>query len=213
MHNLLLIDRPHLTGADTVAAEADRALTAHGLHPVAQLSGLGADELAVALATAGWRIQQFDDLTAPAGPVAGGIADRVSEVELDVVRPVRAASWAATLPGATPEEIAQLVDREAGDARVVAIHHLAVLDGAAVVGTATLKRDGATAWIDGMETAPAHRGRGHGRALLARARELAAEHGCDLVALGADVADWPRDWYLRAGFTAAGTRFEATGPG
>lgn len=213
MHNRLLIDQPHLTGADTVAAEADRTLTAHGLHPTALLYGPGADELAAGLAAAGWRVQGLDVLSAPAGRDADGTAARVSEVELDVVRSFRVAVWEAALPDFTPEQVTQLVNRGSGDARVVAIHHLAVLDGDTVVAAATLERDGATAWIDGIETAREHRGRGHGRALLTRGRELAAEHGCDLVALSAEVDDWPRDWYLRAGFTAAGTQFEAARAG
>ncbi len=95
---------------------------------------------------------------------------------------------------------------------MLALHRLAVVVDDRVVAAATLRRDGATAWLDALETDRAHRGRGHGRALLARSRELAAEHGCDLLALGADVDDWPRDWYRRSGFTPVGTHLEAAAP-
>nr|WP_308015320.1 GNAT family N-acetyltransferase [Pseudonocardia sp. ICBG1293] len=130
----------------------------------------------------------------------------------DGLRAFRRAAWARDLPGADAGTLDQLVDRDTGDDRVLALHRLAVVIDDRVVAAATLRRDGATAWLDALETDPAHRGRGYGRALLARSRELAAEHGCDLLALGADPADRPRDWYRRSGFTPVGLHVEASAP-
>ncbi|MEJ8280977.1 GNAT family N-acetyltransferase [Pseudonocardia spirodelae] len=209
MHNRLQIDRPHLTDAVVLAREADRALVAHGRAATAFLDGPGARELATGLTAAGWAVSALDVLAGPAGRDATGAAARAVEVDADVVREFRLADWRTALPDLPDGQLAQLVDRDAGTARAVAMHHVAVLDDGVAVATGTLERDGATAWVDGLTTAPAHRGRGHGRALLARCRELAAEYGCDLVALGADADDWPREWYLRAGFSLVGRQYEA----
>ncbi|MEQ3550323.1 GNAT family N-acetyltransferase [Pseudonocardia nematodicida] len=213
VHNRLLIDRAHLSDSDTLVAEAERTLTAHGLPAAALLNGPGARELATDLTAAGWEVHELELLAGPAGRDATGAAAVVSEVALDDVREFRKSAWGTDPAGFGPDELAQLVERTGDEDRVLAVHLLAVVEDGAVVAAATLRRDGATAWVEGMDTAPEHRGRGHGRALLARARELAAEHGCDLVALSADVADRPRDWYLRAGFAVVGTRFQARRPG
>jgi ribosomal protein S18 acetylase RimI-like enzyme len=78
-----------------------------------------------------------------------------------------------------------------------------------LAATCLIKIDGGTAVVDSVETAPEHRGRGHGHALLAEALALAGEAGCDLVTLEADAADWPRYWYARLGFTEVGRAWSA----
>ncbi|ALE81704.1 GNAT family N-acetyltransferase [Pseudonocardia sp. HH130629-09] len=211
MHNQLLVDRPDLTGRDALRAEADRTLAAHGLHPGALLWGAVAAELAGALRAAGWSVGAHEAMTAPVragAPASGGTGGTADELDHEAVRDFRLASRARGLPGATPDALAQLVDRDLGDDRRLALHRLAVRSAGRVVAALTLRRDGATAWLDGLETDPAHRGRGHGRALLAAAHRLAADHGCDLLALGADPGDRPHDWYLRSGFTVVGTHYE-----
>jgi GNAT superfamily N-acetyltransferase len=54
-------------------------------------------------------------------------------------------------------------------------------------------------------TDPDARGRGYADAVLARALDLAAAAGCDLVVLEAAAADWPRHWYARRGFEELGS--------
>ena len=85
--------------------------------------------------------------------------------------------------------------------------------GGTVVAAAVLKIDGATAGLDAVGTDPAHRGRGHGDALVTDALALAAAAGCDVVGLDASIDDWPRDWYARRGFaetTRSWFAFDAT---
>ena len=69
-----------------------------------------------------------------------------------------------------------------------------------MVAAAVLRIDGATAGLDGVGTSSAHRGRGHGDALVAEALALAGAAGCDVLGLDASVDDWPRRWYARRGF-------------
>ena len=69
-----------------------------------------------------------------------------------------------------------------------------------MVASGQLRVDGATAAVDSVLTDPAARGRGHADAVLARALDLAAGAGCDLVVLEAAADDWPRHWYARRGF-------------
>ncbi len=81
-----------------------------------------------------------------------------------------------------------------------------------MVAAALLKIDGATAALDAVGTDDAHRGRGHGDALVAEALALAGAAGCDVVGLDADPDDWPRRWYARRGFAEVSRNWFATGP-
>ena len=128
----------------------------------------------------------------------GSPSGRVELVDLAAVRPLWNADWRrAGLPEAA---VAQLSDRYALEERVADLRYLAVRFGGAVVAAAVLKIDGATAGLDAVGTDPAHRGRGHGDALVTDALALAAAAGCDVVGLDASIDDWPRNWYARRGF-------------
>jgi GNAT superfamily N-acetyltransferase len=87
---------------------------------------------------------------------------------------------------------------------VIAVTNLVVREGGRVVASGQLRVDGATAAVDSVLTDPAARGRGHADAVLARALDLAATAGCDLVVLEAAADDWPRHWYGRRGFAELG---------
>ncbi|MCM3523450.1 N-acetyltransferase, partial [Curtobacterium sp. P97] len=75
-----------------------------------------------------------------------------------------------------------------------------------------LRVDGATAAVESVLTAPAHRGRGLGDAVLDRLLVEAGRAGCDLAVLEADAGDWPRRWYARRGFVDVGVTRTATRP-
>ncbi|MBW0104856.1 DUF952 domain-containing protein [Pseudonocardia sp. KRD291] len=187
MHNQLIIEGP--VDAATVVAEADRTL--EGLpYRSAVLYGPALAGTAGDLRGFGWRVDELCLMTAPATRAAEQAgASGVEDVALDALGPQRGAPWRGGV--------------EAEDA-VTRLLPLAVRDGAQVLASCLLKIDGATAWLDSLETDPRHRGRGHGRALLDAARDRAAAAGCDLVALSAMAGDRPREWFARGGFTEVG---------
>ena len=191
-HNALFLDAP--VDAATVVAEADRALV--GLdHRAVALFGDGLADTAIALGRRGWSVDAQAGMTArPAGVPTG----RVEQVDLAAVRPLWDDDWRrAGLPEAA---VAQLSDRYTLEEQVVDVRYLAVRDRGDVVAAAVLKLDGATAALDAVGTDPAHRGRGHGDALVSEALALAAAAGCDVIGLDASLDDWPRLWYARRGF-------------
>jgi ribosomal protein S18 acetylase RimI-like enzyme len=129
---------------------------------------------------------------------AGSPTGRVELVDLAAVRPLWDADWRRA--GIAEAAVGQLSDRYALEEAVADVRYLAVREGGAVVAAAVLKIDGATAGLDAVGPDPAHRGRGHGDALVTDALALAAAAGCDVVGLDASIDDWPRDWYARRGF-------------
>jgi uncharacterized protein (DUF952 family)/GNAT superfamily N-acetyltransferase len=196
-HNRLLVDGP--ADAATVAADAGRT----GLTR-ATLSGDRHAPTAAALARAGWQVQP---LVGMAGP-AGGTRGRTEVVDVETLRPVWDAQWRRD--GVDEAVLAQLTDRLLLEGRVLDLRALAVRVDGEVVASAVLRIDGATAELDAVEVGPAHRGRDHGDTLLADARAIAAESGCDLVTLTADADDRPRSWYGRRGLAEVNRLWEVT---
>jgi uncharacterized protein (DUF952 family)/ribosomal protein S18 acetylase RimI-like enzyme len=205
-HNLLLIDAA--VDAEALIAEADRALD--GLdHRAVQLFGEPLAATAADLGSRGWDIAEQIGMTAHPG---GSSTGRVEQLDLDAVRPLWDATWRADLPHASDAVRAQLSERYLREEPVVDLRYLAVREGKEVVAAALLKIDGATAVLDAVGTDDAHRGRGHGDALVAEALAIAGMAGCDVVGLDADGDDWPRQWYARRGFTEVSRNWFAIGP-
>lgn len=205
-HNLLLIDTP--VDAETLIAEADRALD--GLdHRAVQLFGDALAGTAAELGARGWEVGEQIGMIARTG---GSSTGRVEQLDLDAVRSLWDAAWRADLPDASDAARAQLCERYLREEPVVDLRYLAISDGGKVVAAALLKIDGATAMLDAVGTDDAHRGRGHGDALVAEALALAGAAGCDVIGLDADADDWPRRWYGRRGFTEVSRNWFATGP-
>lgn len=205
-HNIVLIDAP--VDAGTLIAEADRALT--GLdHQAVQLFGEALSPTAAELGARGWEVgEQIGMIARPGGSSTG----RVEQLDLQAVRPLWDAAWREDLPDSTDAARAQLSDRYLREEPVVDLRYLAVREGGAVVAAALLKIDGATAVLDALGTDKAHRGKGHGDALVAEALAVAGAAGCDVVGLDADADDWPRKWYARRGFVEVSRNWFAIGP-
>lgn len=202
-HNQLLLDGG--VGAAVVVAGAAQVLAGRTRH-VASLFGAHLADTAAELAERGWRVEEIVGMAAPAVGVPSG---RTEVLDPATMRPVWAAEWRRHLPEATDVEIAQLVDRYVVEEPVIDLRCLAVRDHGEVVASAQLRIDGATADLDAVETVPEHRRRGHADVLLADARALAAEAGCDLVTLSARAGDWPRRWYGSRGFAEVSRSWSA----
>jgi len=77
-----------------------------------------------------------------------------------------------------------------------------------LVAVSKLRSDGRTAQVEDVYTAPEARGRGFGRAVVARAVELARDDGHDLIFITADDNDWPKQLYARVGFRPLGLMWQ-----
>ncbi|WP_232661718.1 GNAT family N-acetyltransferase [Pseudonocardia sp. TRM90224] len=202
-HNQVLFDEP--VDAGTAAAEADRVLGSAGLkHRWMTLSHPTAVD---GLRELGWDVQEVAVLTKPTGGAGSNtLGSIVDVVDVDAARPMWRRMWRRGIPDVAEAVVDQLADRYLLEAEVVDLRVLGIRSAGSgsddeVVASALLKIDGATAELDMVNTDPEHRGRGHGDALLAEALSLTGAAGCDVLALRATVADWPREWYLRRGFT------------
>jgi uncharacterized protein (DUF952 family)/GNAT superfamily N-acetyltransferase len=203
-NNRLLFTAP--VDTDTVERAAEEVGGNAGWpHRAAGLLWPGADDVAADLRGRGWNATELLLMGRPAAATPGG--ERVELVDEQEVHEFWAQSWRRDLPEQPDRErvIADLIGRERLNHRVVAVTNLVVREEGRVVASGQLRVDGATAAVDSVLTEPAARGRGHADAVLARALDLAARSGCDLVVLEAAADDWPRRWYARRGFEELGT--------
>jgi GNAT superfamily N-acetyltransferase len=204
--NALLVSGPHPVDPGELAAEAELLHTDAGhAHRRADVTddavGAGLERFFRRL---GWRIDRTlvmayrGEGERPADPAAA------VEVERDDLLPFRTASARAE-PWATDDEVvrqvveAGLLWEQAGNAR-----HFAVVADGEPVAAAELYSDGRIAQVEDVVTLPAHRGRGYGSAVVARAVEEALAAGHDLVFLCADEGDWPKELYTGLGFEPIG---------
>lgn len=76
-------------------------------------------------------------------------------------------------------------------------------DDGALAGITMLYSDGQVAQVEDVYLDPSVRGRGLGRALVTHAVVQALDAGHELVFIGGNDNDWPKDLYARVGFEAA----------
>ena len=204
-NNRLVLTEP--VDASTVeVATAEVAGNAGWPHRVAALLWPDAAGVAAELGRRGWDTEELLLMARRTGPVSGG--ERAEVVAQEAVHEFWTASWRQGLAHLGPrldQAVAQLVGREHLNDRVVAVTDVVVREHGRVVASGQLRIDGATAAIDSVLTDPDARGRGYADAVLARALNVAADAGCDLVVLEAAADDWPRNWYARRGFEVVGS--------
>jgi uncharacterized protein (DUF952 family)/ribosomal protein S18 acetylase RimI-like enzyme len=171
-----------------------------------------AERLAHDLAAEGWLVAEDRVLARPvptAPATTGGPGPGAAAVDQADVHGLWADAWRLLYPD-DPAAVAQLVGRERRNAGAVRVVDVGVRVEGRVAAAGQLRVDGATAAVESVQTDPAHRGRGLGRAVLDRLLVEAARAGCDLAVLEADTHDWPRHWYARRGFTDVGVTRTAT---
>ena len=179
----------------------------HYWHIVVEHQLAGAD-LEVALTAAGWKVER--DLIM----VLAGAADRPADTSVvvdaehvemtDVMK-----RWHSEGGETSAEELAQLVAYSRREASVHQDRLLGVRssDGQLIAIT-KLRSDGSTAQVEDVYTVPEARGRGHARALVTRAVELARDAGHELIFITADDRDWPKLLYERLGFRPLGRMWQ-----
>lgn len=209
-HNQLLLDD---VVPAAIVADARRVLGGAGLpHMAASLLHPDSAAGAAALADLGWWVQPSVTMARRWGPPqpAHRPASAVTRVEAERLRTWWAVQTHRSMPGAPADDVVtQLTDRRVAAGAVADMRYLAVeLDGEVRAAAAAL--DGATAFLDSVDTDQAHRGAGYGEALLLGCLATAERTGCDLVVLDALVDERPRDWYARRGDTEVGRHWMAT---
>lgn len=210
-NKLVLTEPVDLATVESAAAEV--AGNAGWPHQAVALMWSGAEGVAAGLRDRGWNTEELLLMGRPAAPTSGG--ERAEVVDQAEVHEFWARSWRHGLADLGPrleQVVEQLVAREHLNDRVVAVTDLVVREEGRVVASGQLRVDGATAAVDSVLTDPGARGRGHADAVLARAIDLAARAGCDLVVLEASADDWPHTWYARRGFRALGPVWVADRP-
>jgi len=204
--NFVWVDPP-LRGvdADSLAADADRALGEHGLaHRKLYVDDdLHGGRLAAAFLDLGWSAERLLIMAQvrepePRPPVP------VKELGFADARPFLESVLRLQPYADSEEAVRQLTDirgvleREAGarffvadvDEQSASVCELYVL--------------GDVAQVEDVNTMEEFRGRGLGSAVVLAAAAAARARGCDIVFLIADDADWPKDLYTRLGFDPVG---------
>jgi uncharacterized protein (DUF952 family)/ribosomal protein S18 acetylase RimI-like enzyme len=213
-NNRLVLTEP-VDAATIEGAAAEVAGNAGWPHQAATLLWPDAAGTAAELSRRGWEAEELLLMARPAGGGAVSTGGRAEVVDQREVHPLWETSWRRDLAHAEPrldQVVAQLVGREHLNDHVVAVRDVVVRENGRVVAAGQLRIDGATAALESLLTEPAARGHGHGDAVLARALDLAAEAGCDLVVLEAAADDWPKDWYARRGFETVGSTWFVSRP-
>jgi ribosomal protein S18 acetylase RimI-like enzyme len=161
--------------------------------------------LAPAFRALGWTAPRLLAMRWPGEAPAAAAAELVPRERLE---PVWADEMRATGEAAGEEEIRQLIAARALTARTVETRYAASFAGAVVASSCELYAAGGTGQVENVVTQPAHRGRGHGTAVVHRALAESARLGNDLHFLLADDDDWPKEWYRRLGFEPVGVLYE-----
>jgi len=205
--NFVWVDPP-LRGvdADSLAADADRALGEHGLaHRKLYIDDdLHGGRLAAAFLDLGWSAERLLIMAQARESEKRRPTVQVSELGFAEARPflelvLRRQPYADSEEAVRQlTEIRGVYEREAG-----ARFFVADVDGqpASVCELYVL---GDVAQVEDVNTIEEFRGRGLGSAVVLAAAAAARARGCDVVFLIADDADWPKDLYKRLGFDPVG---------
>ena len=200
---LLVADLPAAVDADALAAEADRIQGGAGLahRSILVTDAARGDALTSDFAGLGWECFQglvMDHRGPGDGPVD---TSRVEQTEPERLRAIRTEQLLG-YPWGTPEVARQLLD--ARSYIPVETRTYAVFEAGEPVSWCELYLDAGTAQVESVATVEAHRNRGHARAVVGHAVNVARDEGADLVFLVSDADDWPQVLYRRLGFETLG---------
>jgi GNAT superfamily N-acetyltransferase len=190
-------------GFQSVVELAEEQLTAvRYLHIVSENQENGA-ELEQAFGAAGWKTEREVWMVLAADAERATDTSAVVEAGEDEVARLME-RWFGE-DELDPGNLAQLVEFSRREARACADRLLGVRssDGQ-LIAVSKLRSDGRTAQVEDVYVVPEARGRGFGRAMVARAVELAIDDGHELIFIMADDNDWPKRLYGQIGFRPLG---------
>ncbi len=199
--NFVRVDRA--APAAEIAAAADSLQARFHHRKVIVPDGAVGKKLAPGFNELGWSTGHHVHMARLRPPDREDDVRHVVELSLDRLAPSHRLSTLRAEWG--DEEIAdRLLEAKRLRARAVPTRHFGIVEDDRVVAYCDLYEAGGVAQIEDVNTLGEARGRGHGRAIVARA---AAEADADLVFLDAVADDWPRELYRRLGFDVVGDTY------
>lgn len=203
-HNQLIVGAAEVD-AGALAGFALRGLGARGQYRITVLDGVLGERVAPVLAAEGY---ERDTEVVLARTTAGCVLPERAAQAVELAE-MREALFRQQMEWSPNEELArQLTDRRRARLRgaETVLFLAARTPEGEVAACADLYLDSRTglAQVEDLVTATAHRGQGHGDALLGTGLALAADAGIPQLFLIADGNDWPREWYGRRGFAEIG---------
>ena len=205
--NFLSVDIGAEATAAQLAAEADAVQGPAGLRhrKVAVPDSLGG-RLVPEFRELGWKVEELLVML-HGGDEATEAAD-TAELAAETLAPV----WARGIAEHDHDEetVRQLVAAQLERREAVDVRYFAVQAGEAVAAYCELFSRGDIGQIESVMTLKEFRGRGFGKAVVARAlaESKAAAHG--LTFLLADAEDWPKELYRKLGFEEIGRVWDFT---
>jgi ribosomal protein S18 acetylase RimI-like enzyme len=205
--NFLSVDIGAETTAAQLAAEAEAVQGPAGLRhrKVAVPDALG-DRVAPAFRELGWKVEELLVMLHGGGEVAE--PPNTLELDAETLAPV----WAKGIAEHDPDEetVRQLVAAGLGRREAVDVRYFAVQTEEQVAAYCELFSRGGIGQIESVMTLREFRGRGFGKAVVARALAESKSAAHDLTFLLADAEDWPKELYRKLGFEEIGRVWDFT---
>jgi ribosomal protein S18 acetylase RimI-like enzyme len=204
--NYLSVDPGATATAVELAAEAGEAPGAGGLahRKVAVDDGTLGAALEPGFRALGWTVERLL-VMAHRGAEPEIDTSAVVEVEPDELEPVWTEGIRSSPEIEDGDGVRQLVAAQHRRRRAAHIRYFAARVDGRIAAYCELFSDGETAQVESVMTLEPFRGRGLGKAVVARALREAQAAGHDLVFLLADADDWPKELYGKLGFVEVGT--------
>jgi GNAT superfamily N-acetyltransferase len=175
-------------------------------HIVADTDAIGR-ALEQPLRRAGFKVERELVMAMAGSPPARTKGPRVTESDEDAMLELER-RWIAADRRLTAEVVDQILEAARREGRAWGERRFVVTgDDGRPAAMTKLRRDGHTAQVEGVYTAPELRGHGFASTLVTHAVSTAQQTGHDLVFILADDGDWPKQLYARLGFAPVGRRW------